>query len=66
MLDLLLTNRSELISDIRIGGCLGCSNHGMVEFKLLKDVRETKSKIRNFNFRIAKFQLFRELVSKVA
>ena len=66
MLDLLLTNMSELIGDIRIGGCLGCSNHGMVEFKLLKDVRETKSKIRKFNFRIAKFQLFRELVSKVA
>ena len=66
ILDPLLTSVNELLGDIRIGGCLGCSNHGMVEFKLLKDVRETKSKIRNFNFRIAKFQLFRELVSKVA
>jgi len=30
--DLLLTTINELIGDIRIGGCLGCSNYIMVEF----------------------------------
>jgi len=61
MLDLLLTSVSELIGDIRIGGCLGCTDHGVVEFTLLRDIRQAKSKIRKLNFR--KSQLFRELVN---
>jgi len=32
-LDLLPTNVHELIDDIRIGGCLSCSNHTVVEFQ---------------------------------
>ena len=32
LLDLLVTNTSELIGDIRIGGSLGCSDHALVEF----------------------------------
>ena len=50
MLDLLLTN-----GDIRIGGCLGCSYHAMVEFTLQRDMRQVKSKIRKLNFRSANF-----------
>ena len=37
MLDLLHTNVSDLIGGIRIGGCLGCSDHEMEEFTLLRD-----------------------------
>jgi len=51
---------SELIGDIRIGGCLGSSNHAMVEFMLRRDLRWAKSNIRMLNFRKANFQLFRE------
>lgn len=36
----------------------------MVEFRLLRDIRQTKSKIRKLNFRKANFQLFRELVNR--
>ena len=36
----------------------------MVEYTVLGDMGQTKSKIRMLNFRKAKFQLFRELVSK--
>jgi len=50
-----------LIGDIRIEGCLGCSDCAMVEFILLRDMGQTKSKIRMLNFRKVKFQLFREL-----
>jgi len=32
ILDLMLTNASELISDVKIGGSLGCSHHALVEF----------------------------------
>ena len=66
MLDLLLTNTSEMISDTRIGGCLGCSDHAVVEFTILRDVEQAMSKIRKLNFRKVKFQLFRELVKKTA
>ena len=65
ILDLLLTSANELIGDIRIGGCLGCSKHAMIEFMLQRDMRQGKSKIRKLNFRKAKFQLFRELVNKM-
>ena len=34
MPDLLFTNTS----DTRTGGCLGCSDHAMVHFTLLRDV----------------------------
>jgi len=62
--DLLLTTINELIGDIRIGGCLGCSNYIMVEFMFWKDMRQVKSKIRKLHFRKANFQLFRELINK--
>jgi len=38
MLDLLLTTVSELIGDIRTGGCLGCCDLATVEFTLLTDI----------------------------
>ena len=63
ILDLLLTSANELIGDIRIGGCLGCSNHAMVEFTLRRALRQVKSN-RKLNFRTANFQLFRELIKK--
>ena len=34
ILDLLLTSINELIGDIRIGGCLGSSDHAVAEFPL--------------------------------
>ena len=64
VLDLFLTNANELISDIRTGGCPGCSDHAIVEFMLQRDMRQPKSKIRALNCRKADFQLFRELVNK--
>lgn len=38
ILDLMVTNTSELIGDIKIGGSLGCSNHALVEFAVLRDM----------------------------
>ena len=64
MLDLLLPNMRKLIGDIRIGGCLGCSHHAVVQFKLLRDIRQAKSKLGKLPFRKANFQLFGELVNK--
>lgn len=54
----------ELIGLRRIGGCLGCSDHEMVESTLLRGIRQANSKITKLNFKTPKFQLFRELTSK--
>jgi len=63
ILDLMPTNASELIGDMKTGGSLGCSDHALVEFTVLRDVGKVRSIVRTLNFRKANFQLFKELVS---
>ena len=64
ILDQMVTNASELIGHIKTGGSLGCSDHVLVEFAVLRDVGQAKSKVRTLNFRKAKFQLFKDLVNR--
>ena len=64
ILDLMVTKAHELISDIKIGGSLGWSDHALVEFAVLRDMGQAKSTVRTLNFRKAKFQLFKELVNR--
>ena len=59
----MVTNASELIGDVKIGGSLGCSDDALVEFTVLRDMGQVKSKVRTLNFRKAKFQLFKESVN---
>jgi len=58
------TNASELISDVKTGGGLGCRGHALVEFTVLRDMGKVRSIVRTANFRKASFQLFKELVSR--
>jgi len=51
VLDLLVTNVSELIGGMRVGGSLGRSDHTLVEFAVLRDMGQMKSKVRTLNFR---------------
>ncbi|GAB0181507.1 hypothetical protein GRJ2_000616000 [Grus japonensis] len=62
LLDLSLTNMDELIRDVKIGGSLGCSDHVLVKFTILRDMGQMKSRVKTLNFRKANFQLFKELV----
>jgi len=64
ILDLMVTKASELIGDVKIGGSLGCSDHALVEFTVLRDMGQAKSKVRTWSFRKENFQLFKELVSR--
>ena len=50
LLDLLLTNREGLVGDVKAGDCLGQSNHRIVEFSILGDVRRVTSKTAILNF----------------
>ena len=60
LLDLLVTNTSKLISDIKIGGSLGCIDHVLVEFIVLRGKGQAKSKVRTLNFRQENFKLSKE------
>ena len=60
--DLLLTKKEELVGDVKVKGSLGCSNHKMVEFKILREVSKTNSRITALNFRRETFGLFRDLL----
>ena len=42
-LDLLLTGKKVLIGDVTINGSLGCSNHEMVDLKMLREKSESQS-----------------------
>jgi len=53
------------MGDVVVGGCLGLSNHEMIEFLILGKVRRRVSKITTMDSRRADFDLFRMLVERV-
>ncbi|GAB0180275.1 hypothetical protein GRJ2_000492800 [Grus japonensis] len=65
MLDLILTNKEGLVGDVKLKGSLGCSNHEMVEFRILRAVRRAHSKLTTLDFRRADFGLFRDLLGRI-
>jgi len=65
ILDLIVTSASEVISDVKIGGSLGFSDHTLVEFTVLKHMGKVRSIIRTLNVSKAKFQLSNELVRRI-
>ncbi|TRZ07865.1 hypothetical protein HGM15179_019241 [Zosterops borbonicus] len=65
ILDLMVTSVSKLIGDITTGGSLGCSDHALVEFAVLRDKGHIRRKVRPPNFRKAIFQLFKEKVNRI-
>ncbi|GAB0182109.1 hypothetical protein GRJ2_000676200 [Grus japonensis] len=65
MLDLILTNKEGLVGDIKLKGSLGCSDHKMVEFRILRAARRACSKLTTLGFRRADFGLFRDLLGRI-
>ncbi|KAK4814166.1 hypothetical protein QYF61_009984 [Mycteria americana] len=65
MLDLVLTNKEGLVGNMKLKGSFGCSDHEMVEFKILKVPRGVHSKLTTLDFRRADFGLFRDLLGRV-
>ncbi|GAB0204525.1 mitochondrial enolase superfamily member 1 [Grus japonensis] len=64
-LDLILTNKEGLVGDITLKGSLGCSDHKMVEFRILRAARRVCSKLTTLDFRRADFGLFRDLLGRI-
>ncbi|GAB0180661.1 mitochondrial enolase superfamily member 1 [Grus japonensis] len=65
MLDLILTNKEGLVGDVKLKGSLGCSDHKMVEFRILRAARRAHSKLTTLDFRRADFGLFRDLLGRI-
>ncbi|GAB0206425.1 mitochondrial enolase superfamily member 1 [Grus japonensis] len=65
MLDLVLTNKEGLVGDVKLKGSLGCSDHEMVEFRILRAARKALSKLTTLDFRRADFGLFRDLLGRI-
>ncbi|GAB0190944.1 hypothetical protein GRJ2_001559700 [Grus japonensis] len=65
MLDLVLTNKEGLVENVKLKGSLGCSDHKMVEFKILRAVRRAHNKLTTLDFRRADFGLFRDLLGRI-
>ncbi|GAB0186145.1 mitochondrial enolase superfamily member 1 [Grus japonensis] len=65
MLDLVLTNKEGLVGNVKLKGSLGCSDHEMVEFKILREARRAHSKLTTLDFRRADFGLFRDLLGRL-
>ncbi|CAM4394956.1 unnamed protein product [Caretta caretta] len=64
-LDLLLTNRVELVGEAKVDGNLGGSDHELVEFRILTQGRKVSSRIRTLDFRKADFeQVLKESILK--
>ncbi|KAK4826209.1 hypothetical protein QYF61_006153 [Mycteria americana] len=64
MLDLVLTNEEGLVGNVKLKGSLDCSDHEMVEFKILRAPRRVHSKLTTLDFRRADFGLFRDLLGR--
>ncbi|GAB0203429.1 hypothetical protein GRJ2_002808500 [Grus japonensis] len=65
MLDLALTNKEGLVGNVKLKDSLGCSDHEMVEFKILRAARRVHSKLTTLDFKRADFGLFRDLLGRI-
>ena len=65
MPDLILTNKEGLVGDVKLKGSLGCIDHEMVEFRILRAARRVHSKLTTLDFRRADFGLFRDLLGRI-
>ena len=57
---LVLLNEEGLVGNVKLKGSLGCSDHEVVEFKILRGARRGHSKLTTLDFRRADFGLFRD------
>ncbi|KAJ7407514.1 hypothetical protein BTVI_63030 [Pitangus sulphuratus] len=65
MLDLVLSNKEGLVGNVKLKGSLGCSDHEMVEFEILRATRRAHSKLTTLDFRTADFDLLRDVLDRV-
>ena len=65
LLDLVLTTKEGLVEDVKVGGSLGCSDHAMVEFRILRGRSRAISRITSLDFGRANVGLFKDLRGRI-
>ena len=65
LLDLILTRNEGLVGNVKFKDSLGCSDHEVVEFRILRAGRRVKSKLTTLDFRIVDFDSFKDLLRRV-
>ena len=65
ILDLLFLNREGPVGDVKVGGHLGQSDHEMLDFSILVELRRGVSRTATLDFWRADFNLFRAMVERV-
>ena len=53
------------MEDVKVGGRLGCSDHEIVQFRILRGGSKAISRIKNLDLRRANFGLFKELLGGI-
>jgi len=53
------------VEDVKAGGRLGCSDHEMVEFRILRGGSRAISRIKTLDLRRANIALFKELLGGI-
>ena len=61
----MLTNAEESVREVKIGGSLGCSDHALMDFVILKNAGLAKSRAWTLCFRRANFRMLKELLSGI-
>ena len=61
----LLTNEEELVTNVKLRACLGCTYHKRVEFKIFRVLKRIYSKLATLDLKRADFELSREMLGKV-
>jgi len=65
LLDCVQTNKKGLVEDAKVGGGLGCSDHEVVEFRILLGGSRAVSRITTLDFRRANFGRLKDLLGGI-
>lgn len=60
----LFINEEEWMDVVKVNGSLDSSNYEIIEFKILKEVSKTNSKVTVLEFRRSDLGLFRDLLGE--
>lgn len=61
----MVTDREEFIRQVKTGGSLGCNDHALDEFLVLRNMGLAKSKVRTVSFSRVNSKFFKELVDEI-
>lgn len=65
LLDPVLTNKEELVSNVKVGGRLGYSDHEMMEFRFLIEGNRAESNTTVLDLRKEDLNILRDLLERI-